>query len=190
MDRVSRRCREVGAKSDEERGTGGAETDEEGRIEGMTAFCIITHISLTTLNPWVIFIWQRGQRHWKISVLWLHYITDDWVCSLPKRLYFSNQQIFRCFQGGYKTVSEWRVLTHSVILTRNSVSHTWGLSPIKLHLFGSCTQTDNPTVPTSTPDIITSMQQTLRAPETKDLILPGTPLCIWPFGFSYCQHAA
>lgn len=26
------------------------ETDEEGRIGGMTAFCIITHIGLTTLN--------------------------------------------------------------------------------------------------------------------------------------------
>lgn len=52
-------------KSDKERGKRGwteEEEDEEDWIEGMTAFFIITHICLTTLDPSVIFILQRRLR--------------------------------------------------------------------------------------------------------------------------------
>lgn len=46
MDGVSGRSGERG-----ERWWKGEEEDEEGRIEGMTAFCIFTHFSLTSFNP-------------------------------------------------------------------------------------------------------------------------------------------
>lgn len=114
MDRVSGRFREKGAKSDKEReraverGRDGWGRTDRRYDSFLHNYSHRSHHSQC-----------RRQTDRKIHVLWLHYIVDDWVSWLLKKLYFLSNRFFSVFNGATK---KW-VSEKPSLISRHSHIH-------------------------------------------------------------------